>query len=85
MAKPVKPTPPLLVQNNDQEDMVAHERNVALLQQQTKKVTPNEHIITELMKKTFCVRRKIILEIPCRVSELLKTYPCLKSENQVSS
>ena len=85
VTKLVRPTPPPLVENSDQDDMVSYHRNVSLIQQQAKKVAPSQHIITELMNKTFQIRRKVILSNPCRVCELIKTYPCLQSENQVCS
>ena len=66
--KVVRPTPPALLESNEQDDMVSYQRNVSLLQQQAKKVAPNQHIINELMNKTFQVRRKLILLNPCQVS-----------------
>ena len=79
--KVVRPTPPALLEmENDEQDMVSYQRNILLLQQQAKKVAPSQHIVNELMKKTFQVRRKLILSNPCKISELVKTYPCLKSD-----
>lgn len=66
--KVVRPTPPPLVENHEADDMVAYQRNVVLLQQQAKKVAPSQHIVTELMDKTFLIRRKTIVSNPSRVA-----------------
>ena len=75
--------PPLEDNNDGPEDTVTYERNVTLLQQQEKKTAPNQHIINDLMGKTFTIRRKRIVSNPTRVKELIETYPCLKHPDQV--
>ena len=79
------PKPPEMydLNENTDDDAAAHERRIKLIQRENKRLTPDTHIVSELMEKTFIYRRRQILEAPVLVADLLITYPFLCQFEQV--
>ena len=65
------------------EDMASHRRHLKVLQLEEKKVTPNKHVVADLMARTYPFRRQEIMEHPQLLEQLLKTYPSLQRSEQV--
>lgn len=63
--------------------MASHLRHIKVLQQEEKKLSPNKRIITDLMVRTYPLRRKEIMEDPQPIQQLFITYPSLKRSEQV--
>ena len=79
----VFPKPPEIFLDEDEDDDAAYERRIKLMQREKKRPTPDNHVISELMEKTYIYRRRQILEAPVLVADLLKTYPFLCHFDQV--
>ena len=71
--KPVAPNPPMLQSDNLQEDDAAIARHIKFLQKEEKKLHPNKHVVSELIKKTFVARRKMVREGAVALNTLLET------------
>ena len=58
----VQPRPPIINREEDDydEDKAAFEHHLTFLQKEYKRLRPDEHIVTELIKKTFKMRRQKI-------------------------
>ena len=65
------------------EDEASHDRHVKILSLEWKKHKPNKHAISELMRRTFVVRRQRILSSPVAVDSLLGSYPPLRQYGEV--
>lgn len=79
------PDPPALPRYAGYDDnSAAYGRNLKMLQEEEKKPTPDKEVVMDLMKKTFFIRRQNILKIKTPVASLLKMFPSLRNEIQVS-
>ena len=56
------------------EDEASHERQIKILSLEWKKSKPNKHAVSELMRRTFTVRRERILSSPVPMDSLISTY-----------
>ena len=65
------------------EDEMSFQRHIKVLQSENAKVHPNQHIVNELMEKTFTHRRDDILHNVYDISTLLNKYPFLSRVDQV--
>lgn len=81
--KRIAPKPPTLVSSLPREDDAAVERHLKFLQKEEKKLHPNRHVVSGLMRKTFLSRRQKILEESIPLSTLLQTYPSLRHYDQI--
>ena len=80
---PEKHNYPSLTLHNDDDD-VAFERNVSLLQQEVAKAKLQFACVTSLMDRTFSRRRQWILDEIGSVKEICEQYPCLTKSTFVS-
>jgi len=81
------PNPPALQLSREYADYSkTHGQSLKALQEEEEKLSPNEEVVANLMKKTFFIRRRSILKCkaPISVANLLKIYPSLRNCNQVS-
>ena len=60
-----------------EDDDVAFERKVSLMQQEVSKQKPQAASVTSLMQHTFTKRRQWILDEMQSVKEICEKYPCL--------
>lgn len=65
------------------EDDCSFDRFSSQLQEEARRKKPRTEVISKLMEATYAQRRKNILECPAAISELLKKYPFLGSEDEV--
>lgn len=65
------------------EDNAAFKRNISRLKIEYNKTRPNERIVSDLMTRTFSMRRKAIMESPTSVSVIFEQFPFLQDSNQV--
>ena len=65
------------------EDKASHDRHTRFLQAEFRKVNPNKQTAAVLMKRTFSLRRQMILEDPIPMEKMLCTYPALKYPEEV--
>ena len=49
----VFPKPPEIFLDEDEDDDAAYERRIKLIQREKKRLTPDNHVISELMEKTL--------------------------------
>lgn len=66
------------------EDEASLTRHLNMLNREVKKLNPNKQSVQLLMKKTFSLRRKQILEGIGTVQEILALYSALKYPEEVS-
>ena len=66
------------------EDEASHDRHTKILSLEWKKSKPNKHAVSELMRRTFTVRRERIMSSPVPMDSLLSTYPPLRQYKEVS-
>ena len=55
----VFPNPPEIFLDEEDDD-AAYERRIKLMQRENKRLTPDNHVISELMEKTYIYRRRQI-------------------------
>ncbi len=65
------------------EDEVSYRRHLNVLKNESRKMKPNQGIITELMGLTFTQRRAEIEREPHHAQEILDKFPALRDYNQV--
>ena len=68
----------------DPEDEVTHSRNVDAIKQEIKKTKPKQDVMHSLIARTFCNRRREILDDLKPVEEICGEYPCLRKSIYVS-
>ena len=83
-AKKVMPAARIAPLLTDSEDEASQQRHKKKLKDEMKRVSPNRQIVRELMKRTFPVRRREVLDGIGTVQEILSYYPALKSPEEVS-
>ena len=79
-----KPRPPALTASVLGEDKASFKIHMSSLKKEHARITPRPHVMADLMKKTFHVRRQEIMTSPTTVTNLLKAYPSLKKYDIVS-
>ena len=65
------------------EDSVSFERHCRLLQVEFTKARRNQHVVTDLMDRTFAMRRREILEEPHDLDGLFEQFPFHQQSDQV--
>lgn len=81
--KEVKPDSTFVPLIPDGEDEASLQRHKKKLKEEMKKVSPSKTALRELMKRTFPLRRREILEGKGAVSEIILLYPALKFPDEV--
>lgn len=79
-----RPNSPAVPATPEGEDRPSHDRHVKLIKLESKKYSPNQHIIQQLMKRTFTFRRMDILSNSLSLAEALERYPPLKKYDEVA-
>lgn len=67
------------------EDSVSLERHENCLMDELRKRKPNEVVVSDLVKRTFSLRRKTILDTPMSMDLIFIKYPFFKDINHVST
>ena len=65
------------------EDEISFKRHNKVLIKEKSKSHPNSQVVSDLMEKTFSIRRDDIVTNSCNITQLLTKYPFLSEENQV--
>ena len=74
-------TPSLMPAGEDEASQLRHEK---LLKQEMKKVNPNKETVQELMRRSFFLQRRSIIEGALgSVQNILSQYPALKYPKEV--
>lgn len=73
------PQPPVVLG----EDQVSFGRHNKILKTEFKKSRRNEQVVSDLMDRTFPMRRKAVVEKCKDLSDLYKQFPFLQEANQV--
>lgn len=83
-AKKVMPAAPIVSLSPIGEDEASLQRHKKKLKDEMKRVSPNKQIVRELMKRTYELRRKEIMECTGTIHDILLSYPALKDSGEVS-
>ena len=84
LPKIIKPSIPFAPLIPEGEDEASLERHLKKLKEEMKRPTPSKNIVRELMRRTFPLRRRIIMDGTEILSSILQTYPALKFPDEVS-
>jgi len=79
MKSPGDPLPP------HGEDAVSYERHTKALQVEHKKTKQNKHIVSELMDRSFALRRKEIMESNLHLDVIFDRFPFLQDTEELMS
>ena len=66
----------------DSEDKASHKRHLWLMKKESKSFRPNKQITRDLMKRTFTIRRKEMVD-GATLETLFSTYPTLKYHEKI--
>ena len=67
------------------EDVVSLERHTRILKTEFKKKNRNDQVVSELMDRTFPLRRQTILEQPMNLDSIFEKFPFLQESGQVTN
>ena len=80
-----RPNSPAVPATPEGEDRPSHDRHVKFIKLESKKYSPNQHIIQQLMKRTFTFRHMDILSNSLSLTEALERYPPLRKYDEVAN
>ena len=65
--------------------MVSLERHTRILATEFKKTNRNDQVVSDVMDRTFPLRRQTILEQPMNIESIFEKFPFLQESGQVTS